>query len=680
MTSAITVQTNFRGRDDSQTINSTTFTYNLNTNWSQAVDTNFRIRIEAEEQNSRNAAIGALEYNRNSAGWVAVSSVSSIVKYSLTSQFANLDATTNIIAGSTKTFVAGDGVETTVTTTNINNTHTEYEYSLQIVAADVANNDTIQVRMSGLNTYTNTPTITVIKALAIDGICDIVAFPNQSFNSTLIIPSAVNAQANVSQGFSPNLSIDSILNFGSYNLLNLLSFANVLSEIGIDGKNTNEMNVLLGLISNVGLIQNNYLSLIPSNYINSNTVFALQNLLNLDPNNVVNSNLSTLLSTYLTLSSDATRILLGELNISLLNNLLLNSNNVIKSIFETSLYGILNENSTNLIQSLLVSESEIILSLMAKDTINANLNTILSSYLTLITEIQSTHYGEINIVSLNNFLLNSNNIIKSIFEILLHEELDQNSINLIQSLLISESETMLSLVSKNIVNAIFENQLLNLIDGTSILLILSNIDFVTALNTYFRSGDFEPALITASLESLLNMQQSFSSLNEILGESSLINSLGIIVNAINNIKAFSSMLNSIEVILDSKKEIYATDSIQSFLLNDINGKNIEISHINLSGNLYNVSNALINILSNIEISNEEDLQLNSKLIIGATQLLYGLGIIEPIGRSGIFQTVPTPDQRTYAIIENKNTLIIIDKEGRIFSIPIQNRKLFFPKE
>ena len=598
MTSAITVQTNFRGRDDSQTINSTTFTYNLNTNWSQAVDTNFRIRIEAEEQNSRNAAIGALEYNRNSAGWVAVSSVSSIVKYSLTSQFANLDATTNIIAGSTKTFVAGDGVETTVTTTNINNTHTEYEYSLQIVAADVANNDTIQVRMSGLNTYTNTPTITVIKALAIDGICDIVAFPNQSFNSTLIIPSAVNAQANVSQGFSPNLSIDSILNFGSYNLLNLLSFANVLSEIGIDGKNTNEMNVLLGLISNVGLIQNNYLSLIPSNYINSNTVFALQNLLNLDPNNVVNSNLSTFLSTYLTLSSDATRLLLGELSIFLTNDTSLNAIDIIKSILGTSLY----------------------------------------------------------------------------------EILDLTSINLIKSLTTFEAETILSLVSKNIVNAIFENQLLNLIDGTSVLSILSNIDLVTALNTYFRSGDFEPALITASLESLLNMQQSFSSLNEILGESSLINSLGIIVNAINNIKAFSSMLNSIEVILDSKKEIYATDSIQSFLLNDINGKNIEISHINLSGNLYNVSNALINILSNIEISNEEDLQLNSKLIIGATQLLYGLGIIEPIGRSGIFQTVPTPDQRTYAIIENKNTLIIIDKEGRIFSIPIQNRKLFFPKE
>ena len=680
MTSSITVQTNFRGRDDSQTLNSTTFTYNLNTNWSQAVSTNFRIRIEVEEQNSRAASVGALEYNRNSAGWVAVSNASSIVKYSLTSQFANLDATTNIIAGSTKTFAAGDGVESTVTTTSINNTHTEYEYCLQIVAADVANNDTIQVRMSGLNTYTNTPTITVIKAVPITGTCNIIAFPNKSFNPTLLIPSAVNAQANVSQGFSSNLSIDSILNFGSYNLLNLLSFANVLSEIGIDGKNTNEMNVLLGLISNVGLIQNNYLSLIPSNYINSNTVFALQNLLNLDSNNVVNSNLSTLLSTYLTLSSDATRILLGELNISLLNNLLLNSNNVIKSIFETSLYGILNENSINLIQSLLVSESEIILSLMAKDTINASLNTALLSYLTLITEIQSIHYGEINIVSLNNFLLNSNNIIKSIFEILLHEELDQNSINLIQSLLISESETMLSLVSKNIVNAIFENQLLNLIDGTSVLLILSNIDLVTALNTYFRSGDFEPALITASLESLLNMQQSFSSLNEILGESSLINSLGIIVNAINNIKAFSSMLNSIEVILDSKKEIYATNSIQSFLLNDINGKNIEISHINLSGNLYNVSNALINILSNIEISNEEDLQLNSKLIIGATQLLYGLGIIEPIGRSGIFQTVPTPDQRTYAIIENKNTLIIIDKEGRIFSIPIQNRKLFFPKE
>ena len=67
MTSSVTIQTNFRGRDDSQTLNSTTFTHALNTNWSQAVDTNFRIRIEVEEQNARNAAVGALEYNLKSA-------------------------------------------------------------------------------------------------------------------------------------------------------------------------------------------------------------------------------------------------------------------------------------------------------------------------------------------------------------------------------------------------------------------------------------------------------------------------------------------------------------------------------------------------------------------------------------------------------------------------------------
>ena len=42
-------QASFRGRDDSQTLNSSTFTYALNTDWNQDEDTVFRCRYLIQE-------------------------------------------------------------------------------------------------------------------------------------------------------------------------------------------------------------------------------------------------------------------------------------------------------------------------------------------------------------------------------------------------------------------------------------------------------------------------------------------------------------------------------------------------------------------------------------------------------------------------------------------------------
>ena len=166
MTQAYAVQVAFRGRDDDVAINSTTWTHAQDTNWTQAVDVNFRLRFEIEEQNAKNFTFqGDIEYSLNSGSWNLVGVASSVIRTFTSSNFTDGDATTNLLTGSSKSFVAGSGDEDgSVSTIVISNQHTEVEYCLQIVGADVADSDTIQIRAASVNAWTSTPTITVSKS------------------------------------------------------------------------------------------------------------------------------------------------------------------------------------------------------------------------------------------------------------------------------------------------------------------------------------------------------------------------------------------------------------------------------------------------------------------------------------------------------------------------------------
>jgi len=168
MTTSYTSQVGFRGRSgDTVTLNdNTTWAANQNTNWSQDVDTTFRIRLEVEEQNNKSQVIaGTIEYRLNGGSWVQVTTTSSVLKAVASSQFNDGDATTNVLTASAKTFTAGEGTEDAIpTNVGLQNTHLEHEYALQIVGADVANNNTIEVRLIGINNYAVTPSITVIKS------------------------------------------------------------------------------------------------------------------------------------------------------------------------------------------------------------------------------------------------------------------------------------------------------------------------------------------------------------------------------------------------------------------------------------------------------------------------------------------------------------------------------------
>jgi hypothetical protein len=169
MISATWVQLHFRGRGDTVALNTDTWDHLLDTDWTQDVDTTFRVRFEVEETAgaiSDNTLAPQLEYNLAGAGWNAVTTTSSVVKAVVSGQFNEGDATTNVLAGSARTFVAGSGSEDGLATTTaaMSNAHTEVEYSVQIVSGDVTDAQTLQLRVSNagvaLNTYTQTPTIT----------------------------------------------------------------------------------------------------------------------------------------------------------------------------------------------------------------------------------------------------------------------------------------------------------------------------------------------------------------------------------------------------------------------------------------------------------------------------------------------------------------------------------------
>jgi hypothetical protein len=141
----------FRGRNDNVSLNSGTWTHASITDWSQAVDVPFRCRWSVEETNGANFNFtGVLECRLNGGTYQNITTSSTIVKAVASSNFNDGDVTTQLFAGSSQAFTAGEGVEDgDPADKTLNAQVTEHEYCLQINSADVANNDTIDIRPVG---------------------------------------------------------------------------------------------------------------------------------------------------------------------------------------------------------------------------------------------------------------------------------------------------------------------------------------------------------------------------------------------------------------------------------------------------------------------------------------------------------------------------------------------------
>jgi type II secretory pathway pseudopilin PulG len=161
-------QDSFRSRNDNGDETTSTWTAAADTNWTQMVDKNFRVRFLVQET----AGVAEpdktfqLEYNLNGGGWNDVTAASSVVKATATANVMNgVDTTQQLGSGIFVTPNAGfDESDGQVGGTSLDfsgGDEVEVEFSLQIVESDVSNGDTIELRVKGLDSYSNTPTVTV---------------------------------------------------------------------------------------------------------------------------------------------------------------------------------------------------------------------------------------------------------------------------------------------------------------------------------------------------------------------------------------------------------------------------------------------------------------------------------------------------------------------------------------
>ena len=166
-------QATFRGRNDDGNETTATWKATQGTDWSQAVNTNFRVRFEIQETAgcAGNNKSWQVQYNRNSAGWVNVTATSSVVRSFASPNLADAANLTDQLTAGTGTFQGATGFDEVNGIAGGNSMdlaasgHAEAEFCVQIVSADVVQNDTIQMRAtdngSAFAVYTDIPVITV---------------------------------------------------------------------------------------------------------------------------------------------------------------------------------------------------------------------------------------------------------------------------------------------------------------------------------------------------------------------------------------------------------------------------------------------------------------------------------------------------------------------------------------
>jgi hypothetical protein len=170
-------QSIFRGYVDDAAMGSATPKANANTNWTQNVDENFRVRFGVLCEGMIGSITAQLQYDLNNSGtWNNVNATSSVVRSSASPVVNDNASTGQLITGGG--FVGGrydesDGFTDVATTFTTIPESTEFEFCVQIRSADVADGNTVQLRVinvaTALNVYSASPSITVnVPASALD--------------------------------------------------------------------------------------------------------------------------------------------------------------------------------------------------------------------------------------------------------------------------------------------------------------------------------------------------------------------------------------------------------------------------------------------------------------------------------------------------------------------------------
>ena len=168
-------QVAFQYRDDDGTEVAATDRQAVNVDDTLALDTNFRMRIGVQGAHTGGSGsfdlTVAFQYNVDAAGWNNITTTSSNVRAVGSANFTDDDATTEQLAQS-QTFVAGhmddDGDCPAVSLSETE--ESEFEICFQLRSAELSGGESVEIRIvdsgSALDTYTQTPSITVAAAAA----------------------------------------------------------------------------------------------------------------------------------------------------------------------------------------------------------------------------------------------------------------------------------------------------------------------------------------------------------------------------------------------------------------------------------------------------------------------------------------------------------------------------------
>src|SRR3990167_4641593 len=166
-------QTHFRFGKDDGTEASHTFWQLEDVNHSQFITTDWTFLLRFTEQEAGGTAAAntdaQFQYNKNGAGWVDITTTSSVVKAVAVAAFTNGQACTQRLSGTGTFEVSGagcteDGSSGGTANDIVASGNSETEAGLEVVYADVANGDTIELRFRSPDwtvTYTITPTLTI---------------------------------------------------------------------------------------------------------------------------------------------------------------------------------------------------------------------------------------------------------------------------------------------------------------------------------------------------------------------------------------------------------------------------------------------------------------------------------------------------------------------------------------
>ena len=164
-----------RGRNDDGNETTATWKAPEDQDWTQAVDTNFRVRFKVQNDTAAiNNLDVQLQYQLNGGGWVNVTATSNVVRSSASANLADAANLTEQLSGGTGTFIgatAFDEVNGICGGNSLDVTSTgkfETEFCCQLRSADVVRGDKIELRTinsdtgSPWTTYNVTPLMTAI--------------------------------------------------------------------------------------------------------------------------------------------------------------------------------------------------------------------------------------------------------------------------------------------------------------------------------------------------------------------------------------------------------------------------------------------------------------------------------------------------------------------------------------